>query len=195
METKRCPSCGEIKPLSEYYTRRSGKLAGKPIVYCKVCKSKKDFEYRYADPERARAQVRKSKHAHYERVIEYGKLYHVQHRETRHAAAKKRLEKARKEMLDFFGHDCEICGENLVEFLTVDHIAGNGAGVTDRKAGKAPGWYGIWNECNKAGWTDSLYDIYRILCFNCNCARDRRPNPYQDIRASLGASKALECTN
>ena len=30
---KRCPACGEDKPLSEFYTLRSGALSG----YCKSC--------------------------------------------------------------------------------------------------------------------------------------------------------------
>lgn len=37
METKRCPRCGEVKPFSEFYIRKSGKQAGQPMSYCKLC--------------------------------------------------------------------------------------------------------------------------------------------------------------
>jgi hypothetical protein len=37
VQTKHCPRCGKIKPLSEFYTRRNGRFAGLPSAYCRLC--------------------------------------------------------------------------------------------------------------------------------------------------------------
>lgn len=37
METKRCPRCGEVKPVSDFYFNKSGRKAGRPYSRCKKC--------------------------------------------------------------------------------------------------------------------------------------------------------------
>jgi hypothetical protein len=66
---------------------------------------------------------------------------------------------------------CECCGESHIEFLTIDHI--NGDGAKERREMKAAG-------LNAAKGGHEFYCLlekrgfpagYRVLCFNCNCAR------------------------
>jgi hypothetical protein len=73
--------------------------------------------------------------------------------------------KARK--VEVFSHyggsSCSCCGENNIEFLSIDHINGDG-----RKHRKELGSSGTaiysWLKTQK-------YPIgYRVLCMNCNCA-------------------------
>jgi hypothetical protein len=65
-----------------------------------------------------------------------------------------------------YGGKCECCGENNIEFLTIDHIHNNGA--QDRKnngnklGGKLYRWL-IKNNFPK--------DEYQLLCYNCNCSK------------------------
>ena len=81
-------------------------------------------------------------------------------------AAYKRLKAL---VLNTYGGKCECCGETEPAFLTLDHIDGKGAEHRRRIANG--------NRC--AGqrvyqWlknNDFPKDNFRLLCFNCNCAR------------------------
>lgn len=69
-------------------------------------------------------------------------------------------------VIQAYGEKCVCCGEETLEFLTIDHINNNGA--EDRK-----------NNGNKTG--GKLYrwliknnfpkEEYQILCFNCNYSK------------------------
>jgi len=65
-----------------------------------------------------------------------------------------------------YGGKCACCGEDTIEFLTIDHINNNGA--KERKntkqgtGGKLYRWL-IKNNFPK--------DNYQLLCYNCNCAK------------------------
>lgn len=76
-------------------------------------------------------------------------------------------ERAMKRMMDkqtviqHYGGKCECCGETIPEFLTMDHINGNGGQI--RQSGRHQGgdkWAQVINE----GFPGDL----RILCYNCN---------------------------
>lgn len=56
------------------------------------------------------------------------------------------------------------CGEGNVEFLTLDHIEGNGHAERLANPRRGVQFYG-W--LIRQGYPKG----YRILCFNCNCAR------------------------
>jgi hypothetical protein len=63
-----------------------------------------------------------------------------------------------------YGNKCACCGEDQIEFLTIDHI--NNDGAIERKTISSGGhnfysWL-LKNNCPK--------DKYQILCFNCNCS-------------------------
>ena len=60
---------------------------------------------------------------------------------------------------------CECCGEDRIEFLSIDHKAGDGA-AHRREIGHGRGN----NICN---WIirNGFPPLFRVLCMNCNCAR------------------------
>lgn len=72
----------------------------------------------------------------------------------------------KQKVIDAYGGKCACCGENTIEFLTVDHI--NNDGAEDRKGngnklgGKLYRWL-IKNNFPQG--------MYQILCYNCNCAK------------------------
>jgi hypothetical protein len=55
---------------------------------------------------------------------------------------------------------CHGCGESRVEFLTVDHIDGDGR--SHRKKIRIPFYEWLWQNEFPPG--------FRVLCFNCNCS-------------------------
>lgn len=71
--------------------------------------------------------------------------------------------KVRTELISAYGGCCSICGENNYEFLTVDHIAGDGK--VDRENGLSGMMLYLWLRRNSFP-----RDRYRLLCMNCNHA-------------------------
>lgn len=70
----------------------------------------------------------------------------------------------KRQVVEAYGGKCECCGESMIEFLTIDHINGDGF-LHRRKVGKGRR---IYVDLLKAGCPK---DNYRLLCFNCNITR------------------------
>lgn len=92
MTTKFCLRCKQIKPLSDFYIRKSGSRAGKPIEHCKKCVCDKAREYREATGSPYKDPMRKAKKAKYDRVYrathpekQSKNGYYAAHREQRRA--------------------------------------------------------------------------------------------------------------
>jgi hypothetical protein len=66
----------------------------------------------------------------------------------------------RKEIIDKYGGKCNICNENRIEFLCIDHIDGNG----NKQRKELGGTQKVWNWIKKNNYPNG----YRILCHNCN---------------------------
>lgn len=68
---KVCSKCGESKPLTEFYTHKSGREAGKPTAYCKACYRARSRTYYDANREArisyqaAHRDANREKHALY----------------------------------------------------------------------------------------------------------------------------------
>lgn len=73
---------------------------------------------------------------------------------------------------------CACCGEGELVFLTIDHV--NGDGAEHRRQTRDTN---VGVVLKRAGWPDG----YQVLCFNCNCGRERNGGicPHQQARLSL----------
>jgi hypothetical protein len=76
--------------------------------------------------------------------------------------AREYAQKVQREVFAAYGNVCSCCGESKPEFLSIDHI--DGGGTAHRK--RISNIY-TWLRANK------FPSGYRILCFNCNCGRER----------------------
>jgi hypothetical protein len=85
-------------------------------------------------------------------------------RRTINAKAKKRTRDIRIEMIAAYGGECVCCGEQALEFLSIDHIYGDGR--QDREKLNVVG-HTFYRILKRQGWPK---DRYRLLCFNCNFA-------------------------
>jgi hypothetical protein len=133
----------------------------------------KNAEHYAANREEQKARRKKYYAENSEQEKLYQREYYGENKET--ILAKQKTNTNRKEyfkkyyrdlkqrVITAYGGACECCGEFYFEFLTIDHI--NGQGRVDRKAkGSGSGFY-AWLEKNgfpKEG--------YRLLCINCNFA-------------------------
>ena len=93
-----------------------------------------------------------------------------------------------KQFLDAYGAKCECCGETNAHFLTLDHVHGNGH--KERRELGLSDQYGVIRKAKREGWPK----CYRVLCFNCNCGRQRNQGvcPHKEILVEVfPAARAL----
>ena len=79
--------------------------------------------------------------------------------------AKRYNRRWRQAVLDHYGNRCACCGESHPEFLTVDHV--NGDGAQERREHPRSGSGNDYHRIATCGYPDT----YRLLCWNCNASR------------------------
>lgn len=100
--------------------------------------------------------------------------YYLKHQEKLKEIVHKYKTKLWNKLFEIYGNECECCGESNKKFLTVDHVDPIGGDRTKREKKDIVGYL------HSLGWpTDNI----RILCFNCNCGRERNGGicPHHDI--------------
>jgi hypothetical protein len=137
MSTKICKTCSTEKELS-YYSKRNSSRDG----YRNICKSCMNAQARtrFQNPETLERKRNSSK-----------------------KFAKKWRKSLREEVLEAYGNRCTCCGEDTLEFLTIDHIHNDGH--LERKMMRQGKFY---SELKKRNFPR---DRYQILCWNCNAAK------------------------
>ena len=68
----------------------------------------------------------------------------------------------KKEVMAHYGGHCVCCGEDCLDFLTLDHI--NNDGAIQRRTRKLTGWNLYRHMVKKNDYPDDL----QLLCMNCN---------------------------
>lgn len=69
-----------------------------------------------------------------------------------------------------YGDKCKCCGESQMEFLTLDHIKGNGAKHRLKlfgRNGRLSGGY----KMHRWVINNNFPKMIQVLCYNCNCAK------------------------
>jgi len=89
----------------------------------------------------------------------------------------------KQEFVDAYGGKCSCCGEKHLEFLTLEHI--NGDGRIHRKELQASGQVtGKAVGGKMYSWLKKHHypkNGFTVLCWNCNCAKKYgRPCPHTD---------------
>lgn len=70
--------------------------------------------------------------------------------------------KIKSEVVNHYGGKCKCCGESRIEFLSIDHIEGDG--YEHRRRLKMRGGLAFYLWLKRNGFPDG----YRVLCHNCN---------------------------
>jgi len=144
---KRCSTCGEVKPLSEFYRNR-GHKDGLSYV-CKPCSNIASAAWRAANPQRAKELERR----HTPKKLAYMKVKYV-------------LLKA--EVLERYGTCCACCGST--ENLGIDHINGDGYEHREELFGN-----GRANSLGFYRWLigNNFPPGFQTLCRPCNSSKSR----------------------
>jgi hypothetical protein len=72
--------------------------------------------------------------------------------------------KLKRQVFDHYGGVCQCCGEDVLEFLCIDHIEGGGTAM--RREGVHRGGRHFYEWLKRNGFPDG----YQVLCHNCNSA-------------------------
>lgn len=174
---KVCRKCGRQKHETEFVVNKRSRFGR--TNECKVCR------LAYLREWGSHPHSKELRHARHRRVLEKlraeGGERLEKHLARRRQATKRRMHnsevdkagRARRKRrfyqklslvaIQRYGGRCECCGESTPEFLTLDHI--NGDGHKDKRTQK-----GDWHVHVARG---PLRDDLRVLCYNCNCGRER----------------------
>lgn len=130
-----CRVCGLLKSLDEFVKNRRMKRGIDTI--CKLCNLGKTIEWKkIQDP--------------------------VKEKERHRKVSARWVEDLKFEVLSHYGV-CYCCGESRIEFLTIDHI--NGDGAVHRKEINMIGYrFYVWLRNN------NYPEEFRTACANCNMA-------------------------
>lgn len=145
--TKPCGKCGEVFPLERFLLR--GRYTNNEVrhgSWCRACRVARAKKYNDANREKRAAYQA-------ELMRTQAKLVRSQQR--------KYSRKIRQEMLDAYGRSCACCGESTEEFLSLEHLNGDGKDHAERLGGRSY----IYRDLKKRGWPK---DDYALYCMNCN---------------------------
>lgn len=166
MEIKKCSKCQEEKPLTAF-----GHRSDKPHLYkswCNQCCAIRARRF-YGDAPPEKKQDRRIIQARYrethrEERREYERRRRLKNPEKEAERLARYKRQLREQMIAAYGGKCTCCGENRYEFLTLEHV--NGDGGSERKIAKSTDT--ILRRLRKSGWPKNGYSI---LCWNCNSAK------------------------
>jgi len=112
-------------------------------------------------------EVKKYQKNYYQRNKEYlnarSRKWRTENKEKAKENGRNRRKRIRMEVMSYYGGSppkCVCCGEQHIEFLTIDHVNGNKL----KNFGEGSNLY-YWLRKN------DFPEGFQVLCFNCNCAK------------------------
>jgi hypothetical protein len=75
------------------------------------------------------------------------------------------------QVITHYGGKCICCGETELKFLTIDHKNNDGAKERKKLSGRNVGTNNL--SVYRLIVKNNYPDTYRVLCYNCNCGRER----------------------
>ena len=119
--------------------------------------------YHIENRERILKRVRDHYHKNRDKRLAYGRKWRDANRAKMNSYNKMWKRRLKVEAFDAYGgRFCECCGETILEFLTIDHI--NGDGSHHRRSINSRGGYSFYHWLKNNNYPSG----YRVLCMNCN---------------------------
>lgn len=157
MDTKKCNKCNRTFPATPefFFSKKHGRFGISAL--CKECDYLRKLDWNKKNNEKVNATCRKVQAKRKTKNPFYQRDY----------VRKKKLE-IKLELFAGYGNKCACCGETTFEFLSLDHI--NGDGNLDRKRFGRSSYRTInmYREVIASGFPNS----FQVLCFNCHFAKD-----------------------
>lgn len=112
-----------------------------------------------------REYARKYYYDNKEKMNEYSREYFVNNKEQISQQSRAYRMNVKQLVVDGYGGCCNCCGENQLEFLTIDHVYGGGN--IHRSESNLSGGVTTYNWLIRNNFPKD----FQVLCWNCNCAR------------------------
>jgi predicted restriction endonuclease len=119
--------------------------------------------YRLAHPERVKRTHRQNYLRHQEARLAYRRTYFEADPQRVRASLKVYRQKLKKVVVAAYGGKCSCCGEDRIEFLTVEHQHHDGTAHRKRVGAGA----GMYRDLIKRGFPQ---DGLTLFCWNCQMA-------------------------
>lgn len=142
-----------------------------PSAWCKECTAEYQRGYRERNKDKARAyrERNKEKLRAYRKKYQasekwrkhkpaYDRAYRIKHKDRIRVKQREYNRRERLVAIAHYGNVCACCGEDRIEFLSIDHI--HGGGQKHRKSLTVS----IYRWLKREGYPEG----FRILCHNCN---------------------------
>ncbi len=94
----------------------------------------------------------------------------------------------KQEVVEAYGSKCACCGETEPWFLTIDHV--NNDGKEHRLALNTKGGSHFYGWLKRQGFPQ---DRFQLLCYNCNCAKERAGICPHEARRRADLTPAVTC--
>ena len=170
---KRCISCGELKPLRDFYRHGENRPRQARQSYCRACCTARQHaaiehskrwiqDYARRWRKKTRAIIGQANAALTDLPSGLTAYYRL-----RHAA-----------IMAYGGYRCACCGIGDPRFLTIDHINNDGKRQRQKLGTYTSHKFHRWLRQN--GYPPG----FQVLCWNCNCGRHRNGGlcPHQEER-------------
>lgn len=136
--------------------------------------------WRKRHPEKARESSRTQHKIHYQRDRAQNIIYRSTHPDKTKKWDRNKIVKLKHTVISHYGAKCACCGEEMIDFLCIDHI--DGGGRQHRKITGVGTHFYQWLKRNN-------YPIgFQVLCYNCNHAKELVlgcPHKYSDKKEVL----------
>lgn len=168
MKTKYCWKCKETKPVEDFYKNRA--MSDGLNQVCRPCCKERFHALRVRRAAKGLChcgQELSGKHKTCAKCRERCSSWSKENRERKNGYAVLARAKIKKEIINHYGGEqcsCLGCEVTEIEFLSIDHIAGNG-NEHRRSIKKSPGEH-FYRWLKKNGFPAG----YRVLCIHCNMA-------------------------
>lgn len=152
------------------------KYRSKPEIKDKIkIKSREIYHKNMADPTKRKEisdKMKQYRKDNPEYFMRKRKEWYHKNQEFKKQYSRNRLKNIMFEVLTYYSKgniECICCGENIIGFLTIDHI--NGGGNKHRRDLGMKNVAGV----NFYSWLkrNDFPTGYQVMCFNCNCGRSR----------------------
>lgn len=120
-------------------------------------------EYRRKYYQEHKEEQQAYREIHKEKRKQYMKEWYAKNKIRQQELAREYRKQLRIEIISHYGRKCVCCGENRIEFLTIDHI--NDGGRKHRRSIGGPNRFYLWLKKN------NYPKDYQVLCMNCNWAK------------------------
>jgi len=100
-----------------------------------------------------------------EEKLTYMRTYYIKNRERLITNVHKYRKLMKRSVIKHYGGKCACCGEDILKFLAIDHIEGNGNKHRREINLKSGSSFYTWLKRN--GFPEG----FQILCHNCNVGR------------------------